>query len=881
MLKAIATLLESRPRLSLFRSINHSFCLLTIITVGVVIAGLAFEITKSDSERLVFDRFDDSADAAGLAITSSISAHVEPVLYIQDLYKASEFVSRDQFKIFSSRVLDSAPDVRGLSWIQRVKRTDRERFESEARAIGHANFSITERNSEGLLISAGERDEYFPVYHIEPMEGNDAALGFDLATNPSRLAALNEARDSGNISVTSRIKLVQETGTQFGILVLAPIYSGKTIPGDTAERRDRLEGFVSGVYRMGDVITHALGSEEHNTDVDVALFDTTDLTKPELLFSNRSDLDGKEEVLPESFHTNTSTADRFGLSEIKDKSGRCNGYTFSIGDRSYVLMVAAPDGTFMVNYRTPILVVMAVLLLTFITAVAVSVAMSRTKARETFFTERVQATEQLQAVTDDLERLIETANAPIFGVDIEGNINEWNAKIARTTGYTRDEIMGKDLVDAVIPEHNKSQVKAVVQAALQGEATENYESHVQTSDGRILQILLNSTPRRDGQGNITGAVGVGQDITERVQATEQLQAVTDDLERLIETANAPIFGVDIEGNINEWNAKIARTTGYTRDEIMGKDLVDAVIPEHNKSQVKAVVQAALQGEATENYESHVQTSDGRILQILLNSTPRRDGQGNITGAVGVGQDITERVETELERNRLLGEKAGLVRQLLQAQEEERGAIAYDLHDGPAQNLSGASMFLESYVALTDEIDTEESELMIPKVKSYVGSALEEIQRIMAGLRPSLLDDLGLVQSLRESANEVARLTGHSIEFNTLLNETTRFNKTVEIVLYRISQEAVNNAVKHSSGERIVVELAEIEGQLVLTIKDNGSGFDVDSVMNSAELRGMGLLGMRERAALIDAALTITSEPDDGTLVTVTLASLDRGENLNV
>lgn len=754
MLKAIATLLESRPRLSLFRSINHSFCLLTIITVGVVIAGLAFEITKSDSERLVFDRFDDSADAAGLAITSSISAHVEPVLYIQDLYKASEFVSRDQFKIFSSRVLDSAPDVRGLSWIQRVKRTDRERFESEARATGHANFGITERNSEGLLISAGERDEYFPVYHIEPMEGNDAALGFDLATNPSRLAALNEARDSGNISVTSRIKLVQETGTQFGILVLAPIYSGKTIPGDTAERRDRLEGFVSGVYRMGDVITHALGSEEHNTDVDVALFDTTDLTKPELLFSNRSDLDGKEEVLPESFHTNTSTADRFGLSEIKDKSGRCNGYTFSIGDRSYVLMVAAPDGTFMVNYRTPILVVMAVLLLTFITAVAVSVAMSRTKARETFFTERVQATEQLQAVTDDLERLIETANAPIFGVDIEGNINEWNAKIARTTGYTRDEIMGKDLVDAVIPEHNKSQVKAVVQAALQGEATENYESHVQTSDGRILQILLNSTPRRDGQGNITGAVGVGQ-------------------------------------------------------------------------------------------------------------------------------DITERVETELERNRLLGEKAGLVRQLLQAQEEERGAIAYDLHDGPAQNLSGASMFLESYVALTDEIDTQESELMIPKVKSYVGSALEEIQRIMAGLRPSLLDDLGLVQSLRESANEVARLTGHSIEFNTLLNETTRFNKTVEIVLYRISQEAVNNAVKHSSGERIVVELAEIEGQLVLTIKDNGSGFDVDSVMNSAELRGMGLLGMRERAALIDAALTITSEPDDGTLVTVTLASLDRGENLNV
>ena len=159
----------------------------------------------------------------------------------------------------------------------------------------------------------------------------------------------------------------------------------------------------------------------------------------------------------------------------------------------------------------------------------------------------------------------------------------------------------------------------------------------------------------------------------------------------------------------------------------------------------------------------------------------------------------------------------------------------------------------------------------------MGFALEEIQRIMAGLRPSSLDDLGLVQSLRESANEVSRRTGHSIEFITQLDERTRFDETIEIVLYRIAQEAVNNAVKHAGGGRVSVELIDRDGVLVLKVKDSGAGFDVDLMMTSADKRGMGLVGMRERAAMIGAGLTVTSRAGDGTLVTVELVSSTHGE----
>ena len=208
--------------------------------------------------------------------------------------------------------------------------------------------------------------------------------------------------------------------------------------------------------------------------------------------------------------------------------------------------------------------------------------------------------------------------------------------------------------------------------------------------------------------------------------------------------------------------------------------------------------------------------------------------------------------------------------MLESQEEERGSIAYDLHDGPAQHLSGASMFLESYVEIKDEIDSAERDSMISTAKGYVGSALEEIQRIMAGLRPSALDDLGLVQGLRESVREVARRTGRKIEFFTEMDENIEVAAAAEIVLYRISQEAVSNAVKHSATGTISVELSDSNGALILKVTDRGAGFDVDAVMNSPEKRGMGLLGMHERADLIGADLSVDSEIGEGTTVTITL-----------
>ena len=151
--------------------------------------------------------------------------------------------------------------MQALEWIPRVPEADRERFESAAKQDGFSEFQFIERAGDGRMTRAAGRPDYFPVYYLEPFAGNEAALGFDLGSSSTRLEALNRARDTGEMVATARITLVQETGNQFGFLIFVPIYRDGAPTGTITERRNNLEGFGLGVFRIGDLIEAPAGNE--------------------------------------------------------------------------------------------------------------------------------------------------------------------------------------------------------------------------------------------------------------------------------------------------------------------------------------------------------------------------------------------------------------------------------------------------------------------------------------------------------------------------------------------------------------------------------------------------------------------------------------------
>jgi PAS domain S-box-containing protein len=263
--------------------------------------------------------------------------------------------------------------------------------------------------------------------------------------------------------------------------------------------------------------------------------------------------------------------------------------------------------------------------------------------------EREQAELENSKNATELRQLIDTANAPIFGIDAAGLVNEWNQCAEQLTGFAKIDVMGKDLVAGFITDDYKASVKGVLDKALQGEESANYEFPLYTKTGDRVDVLLNSTSRRDAAGHIVGVVGVGQDITELNKIRKEQESVAHDLTQLIDTANAPIFGIDAAGLVNEWNQRAEQLTGFAKIDVMGKDLVAGFITDDYKASVKGILDKALQGKESANYEFPLYTKTGDRVDVLLNSTSRRDAAGHIMGVVGVGQDITELNKIRLEQ----------------------------------------------------------------------------------------------------------------------------------------------------------------------------------------------------------------------------------------
>ncbi len=187
---------------------------------------------------------------------SNMRSSTEVLYSLASLHTATGAMDPGQFTLFALDAVRRHPELQAVEWIPRVSHAEREAYEMRKRASGFEGFMFTEIGEAGLLTRAAQRHEYFPVYLLEPYAGNAAAHGFDLGANEKRLAALEQARDTGLPVVTAPIRLAQETAAQQGFLMFYPVYSQQR-PDTLSERRHSLQGFALAVFRAGDVVDSA------------------------------------------------------------------------------------------------------------------------------------------------------------------------------------------------------------------------------------------------------------------------------------------------------------------------------------------------------------------------------------------------------------------------------------------------------------------------------------------------------------------------------------------------------------------------------------------------------------------------------------------------
>lgn len=242
---------------------------------------LAFYVSHWENQALRNELRELAKDRAQV-LYANMRSSTEVLYSLASLHAATGEMALEQFTRFAQDAVIRHPELQAVEWVPRVAGHEREALEQARKAQGMSNFNFTEIGEDGLLTRAAFRTEYFPVYFVEPLQNNAAALGFDLAADSLRRAALEQARDTGLPAVTAPVRLAQETQTQQGFLMFYPVYQTAhfaSIPFDVASRRASLQGFALAVFRAGDLVATAL-RDIPERGLSVAIYDSADASRP-------------------------------------------------------------------------------------------------------------------------------------------------------------------------------------------------------------------------------------------------------------------------------------------------------------------------------------------------------------------------------------------------------------------------------------------------------------------------------------------------------------------------------------------------------------------------------------------------------------------------
>jgi CHASE1-domain containing sensor protein len=250
----------------------------SLLISGMLMAAIVQNFTQERAR--VESAGQQLGEQAAADLAANIALHQEVLEGLRGLVDSSGTITATQFDAYTDAVLARFPNLQALSWNTLVSRADLSAFQARQRAQpGLANFTVTQRDADGNLEPVSPRPEYVVVTYIEPIAANRSALGFDIKSNPARAVAIETARNTGRPTATGPIDLVQESGTQKGMLALLPIYQGGSDPGSESARRAALRGFAVGVYRLADMLAETFRGTNWDS-VGVRLTDISDRADP-------------------------------------------------------------------------------------------------------------------------------------------------------------------------------------------------------------------------------------------------------------------------------------------------------------------------------------------------------------------------------------------------------------------------------------------------------------------------------------------------------------------------------------------------------------------------------------------------------------------------
>ncbi len=405
-----------------------------------------------------------------------------------------------------------------------------------------------------------------------------------------------------------------------------------------------------------------------------------------------------------------------------------------------------------------------------------------------------------------------------------------------------------------------------LQTVLSGKSIEIPLLYHKKKDGTIFPVEMCASSFTAGGHKMV--FEVVKDITERKRAQDRLRESEEKFRAIADYTHDWESWIGQDGRLIWVNAAVERITGYSPEDCLKMEdyPLPLIVPEDREYMAKAFESALHQQSATD-VEFRVHNKDGAVIWVSISWQAIYDDAGNWTGYRTSTRDITVRKDAEEELKVSHANLRALSVYITEIEEAERLRLSRELHDQVGQKLTALNMNLEFLIKQLSQEATESTVSRLDDSKTLVKEVMKLVRHIMTDLRPRILDDYGLKATLHWYCDQFSKrfnipvvIKGDELE--------PRLPLDVETNLFRIVQESLTNIVKHAHARKVAITLKEQGGKINISITDNGIGFDPSITLQPGETRGLGLIGMKERAESINGRLRVDSSPGKGTRITI-------------
>ena len=604
-------------------------------TDAVVAAGIGLALTLAAvwwatefEEKTLRGAFAPLAQAQGRAFVDSIKEIRDDRLEgLAGFLRTFPAATRRQFSDYVA-AMSVGGSVQAWEWIPAVPAAARAFFEAEARREGLPDFALYEKDPQGRRVPAGERATYYPVAYVEPLPGNERALGYDLGSEPTRRKALEEAIRSAAATATEPITLVQETQSQKGAVVYHPVFT----EGDPRQ----LRGFAVAVVRWQSKLLEVLGqSRPERTAVLVEAFQLHPDQEPEGIASVRS-------------ATNVGPA-RLGPKGETDRDPGETVLPFFAFGKAYALALR-PGPAFRAAHPRQGPWVAGVVGL--VATLGLATLVGFLSNRHAYLARQVLAkTHELRQSEAQLAATLRSIGDGVIVCDALGRVLSLNVMAEKFTGWTTGAARGRPIAEVfrIVQAESRQAVEIPVARALRENRVIGLANHtvLVAQDGVERQIADSCAPIQDASGGLLGAVLVFRDVTEEYEQRTRLRESETRFDQLAVQSRTTVWEVDAQGRYTYLSQVAEVVLGYRPEDLVGLRHFYDLHPQAGREEFKqAAFGVFARKETFQNLINPVQAKDGRVLWMSTHGLPLLRADGTLRGYRGSDTDITESVQAQ-------------------------------------------------------------------------------------------------------------------------------------------------------------------------------------------------------------------------------------------